>query len=68
MALKLYFESSKLPRTWTKAQWKEAYRWLRMTEKILDKQMEERREQIAKFQADAFIYGAALTNQQPYSP
>jgi hypothetical protein len=39
-----------------------------MTEKILDKQMEERREQIAKFQADAFIYGAALTNQQPYSP
>jgi hypothetical protein len=59
MALKLYFVPKKLPRTWTKKQWKEAYRWVRLTEKILDAQMEAQREKIARIQTDTMLYGIA---------
>jgi hypothetical protein len=38
----LYFVPKTLPRTMTRAQWKEADRWRRMTEKKLRDQMAER--------------------------
>lgn len=34
--VELYFVPSKLPRTWTRQQWKEAYRWVRVTRKKLN--------------------------------
>ena len=34
----IYFQPTKLPRTWTKTQWKEASRWVRVTQKEIEQQ------------------------------
>lgn len=56
--VELLFIPEKLPRTWTKKQWKEAYRWARQTRKILDKQIEQQLKLLA-------IYGT--THPEVYS-
>lgn len=47
--IQFYFVPSKLPRTWTKTQWKEAYRWVRVTRKELNKQAEKQMADFAAF-------------------
>ena len=37
-----YFDPSKLPRSMTRAQWKEAYRWLREVSRKVDAALAER--------------------------
>ena len=42
----LYFDPAKLPRSMTKAQWKDAHRWVRQTTKKLHAAMDERLAQV----------------------
>lgn len=39
--MELIFQPDRIPRTMTRQEWKEAYRWLRQTRNILKKNLEE---------------------------
>lgn len=49
MSLVLYFDPAKFPRTITRKEWKEIWRWKRMTEKALVKELEEQMLNISLF-------------------
>lgn len=53
----LYFVPSQCPRTWTKQEWKENYRWVRVMQKLLNAELEKRRDIIAQQWADLAIFG-----------
>jgi hypothetical protein len=47
--MELLFVPEKLPRTWTKAQWKEADRWRRITQKKLAEARQQLMENLAVY-------------------
>jgi hypothetical protein len=49
MTFALYFVPSQFPRTITRAEWKEIWRWKRVTQKILAEEYEKRRNDLAAF-------------------
>ena len=57
MPLALYFNSSKFPRTTTRKEWTKIWRWKRITEKVLAKEMEARREELADRITNLSLYG-----------
>jgi hypothetical protein len=57
MALTLNFVPSKFPRTLTRKEWKEIWRWKRMTEKRLDTALESQREALAIHIANCPLFG-----------
>lgn len=57
--VELYFVPFKCPRTWTKAEWKENYRWVRVTRKVLKAEMEKKRAIIAEQMNNLGAFGTS---------
>ena len=56
-------ELNKIPRTWTKKQWKDASRWIRTVESELHKYIDKEAldKEISKTTCDLAIFGVSLT-------
>jgi len=47
----------KCPRTWTRQQWKESYRYMRVLNKLVNIEMEKRREAMTEEWINLMAYG-----------
>lgn len=55
--IKLIFQSERIPRTTTRAEWRRMWQWKRSTERIMDDIAERNREAINKSIEEVLIYG-----------
>ena len=55
--IQLSFQSDRIPRTTTRAEWRKIWQWKRTIERMLDAICERNRENITKYIEEVLIYG-----------